>query len=146
MCDLFCFSCIPRIDAGAELLSDSVTLLAGSFQAHVGINTNGNPLLLAPNAVFPTPIFTPSGADLQIKATTIEQLESFVPALCRANLYVSQRHVGASHFPGLSYAPKCAPNMGAAVAGWHRTMPDTLHKKLYYFYRLVGLIWNRRDQ
>jgi hypothetical protein len=46
-------------------------LLAGHFQAYVGIDAESKSLLLAGKAIFPTPIFPASSADLQIEPATV---------------------------------------------------------------------------
>jgi hypothetical protein len=67
------------------LLPDGVTFLAGCFQADVGIDAEREALLPAAVAILPAPPLAPAGADFEIQAPTIKQLDGFGASLGGAN-------------------------------------------------------------
>ena len=120
---------LSRIDSSGKLLAGGIALGPRRFQFHIGIDPQRKALFLARKAILPAPPLATSGANLQIEAATIEHLDGLCLRLCRTNRSVCQRHVGATPFPGLAVAPRVAPNLGAALAGRHRTTPDTIPEK-----------------
>src|ERR1035437_951850 len=68
------FPVFARIDSVGQELTRFVPSVTGVLEAHIGINTQRQPLFLAVEAVFQTPPFAACRRDFQIQPTLIEEL------------------------------------------------------------------------
>ena len=132
---------VRRAVAGA-----SSRFLACSFQANVGINPEGKPLLLAPNRYFQRQYLPPAGADFEIESATIEELVSFVRGFAERILMSVRGIFGGNSLSRSASCPQRCPQNGGSCSGTaldhagHYTTSKLSELQAFY-----GCYWNRLE-
>ena len=85
---------LAGIDLSGQQLARLRAPASGLLQQDVGIDTQGDPFLLAPEAVFQPPLLAAAGGDFRIQSATVKYFPGLVTGLS-----MTDGDVGKGHMP-----------------------------------------------